>query len=104
MIWLLFSSKHRQEFKRWFQSPARWWERLLAAVASALVLAVLGLVARLFAGPLPLLPVEVLLQTVLAWAGLAALSGVLLGTLFPKVMLCAVYPFSLVTIGSDDVS
>jgi len=73
----------------------------LAALASAVVFAILGLIARLFSGPLPLLPLDTLLQTVLLWSGLAALGGIVLGATFPKVMLCAVYPFSLITIEPD---
>jgi hypothetical protein len=74
--------------------PARWWERLLAAVASLVVFAVLGLVARLFWAPLPLFPLDQLLLTVLLWSGGGALCGVVLAILFPKTMLCVVYPFS----------
>lgn len=94
MIWLLLFRRHREGFKRWFASPARWWERALAALASAVVGAILGLVARLFWAPLPLLPLNELFQTILLWSGGGALTGVLLGILFPKTMLCIVYPFS----------
>jgi hypothetical protein len=94
MIWLLLFRRHRESFKRWFAAPARWWERALAAVASAVVFAILGLVARLFWAPLPLLPLDQLLLTVLLWSGGGALAGVVLAILFPKTMLCVVYPFS----------
>ena len=69
-------------------------ERLLATVASAVVFALLGLVARFIGAPLPLLPLDQLLQTILLWSGGGALAGVLLGLLFPKTMLCIAYPFS----------
>ena len=94
MIWLLLFRRHREGFRRWFASPARWWERLLAAVASAVVFALLGLVARFIWAPLPLLPLDQLLQTILLWSGGGALAGGLLGLLFPKTMLCIAYPFS----------
>ena len=94
MIWLLLFRRHREGFKRWYATPAAWWERLLAAVASAIVLAILGLVIRLIAAPLPLLPLSELFQTVLLWLGSGALAGVLLGLVFPKSMLCIAYPFS----------
>jgi hypothetical protein len=94
MIWLLLFRRHREGFKRWLAAPARWWERLLAAVASAVVFAILGLVARLIVAPLPLLPLDQLLQTIVLWSGGGALIGVLLALLFPKAMLCIVYPFS----------
>jgi hypothetical protein len=94
MIWLLLFRRHREGFKRWFAAPAQWWERLLAAVASTVVLAVVGLVARLAWAPLPLLPLNELFQTLLLWSGSGALAGVLLGIMFPKTMLCIAYPFS----------
>ena len=94
MIWLLFFRRHREGFKRWFAAPAKWWERLLAVAASAVVFAILGLVARLFWAPLPLLPLDQLLLTVLLWSGGGALVGVVLAILFPRTMLCVVYPFS----------
>ena len=94
MLWLLLFRRDREAFKRWFAAPAKWWERVLAAVASAVVFAVLGLVARLIAAPLPLLPLNELFLAVLAWSGGGALTGVLLALLFPKAMLCIVYPFS----------
>jgi hypothetical protein len=94
MIWLLFFRRHREGFKRWFAAPARWWERLLAVVASTVVFAILGLVARLIVAPLPLLPLNELLQTILLWSGSGASAGVLLALMFPKTMLCIVYPFS----------
>jgi hypothetical protein len=94
MIWLLLLRRHRESFKRWFAAPAAWWERLLAAVASAVVFAILGLVVRLAVAPLPLLPLSELLQTVLLWSGSGALTGVVLGLVFPKTMLCIAYPFS----------
>ena len=94
MIWLLLFRRRREEFKRWFAAPAKWWERVLAAAASAVVFAILGLVVRLFVAPLPLLPLDQLLQTILLWSGGGALAGVVLAILFPKTMLCVVYPFS----------
>jgi hypothetical protein len=94
MIWLLLFRRHRVGFKRWFAAPAAWWERLLAVVASAFVLAILGLVVRLLVAPLPLLPLSELFQTVLLWSGSGALAGVVLGLVFPKTMLCIAYPFS----------
>lgn len=48
-------------------------------------------------GPLELLPLETLLQSLALSAGLPALVGVFLGGLFPKTMLCIVYPFSLIS-------
>jgi hypothetical protein len=101
MIWLLFSRRHREDFKRWFRAPTKWWERLVAALAAAIVFAILGLVARLCWAPLPLLPLESLLQTILLWCGLAALAGITLGLAFTKSMLCAVYPFSLLSFEVD---
>lgn len=94
MIRLLFFHRHREGFKRWFAAPAKCWERVLAAVASAIVFAILGLVVRLIVAPLPLLPLDELFRTILLWSGGGALTGVLLGILFPKTMLCVVYPFS----------
>jgi hypothetical protein len=94
MIWLLLFRRHREGVKRWFAAPVAWWERLLAAVASAVVLAVVGLVARLFWAPLSLLPLSELFQTILLWSGSGVLAGVVLGLVFPKTMLCIVYPFS----------
>ena len=101
MIWLLFSRRRREEFKRWFLTPAKWWERLLAALASAVVFAIVGFIVRLFAAPLPLLPLEALFHVILLWSGLSALGGVILGMLFPKVMICVAYPFSLLSIEVD---
>ena len=40
MLWLLFSRRHRAEFVKWFRSPAKWWERLVAALAAGIVFAV----------------------------------------------------------------
>lgn len=94
MIWLLLFRRHREGFKRWLAAPARWWERLIAAVASAVVFAILGLIVRIIAAPLPLLPLDQLFQTILLWSGGGALAGTVLALLFPKTMLCIVYPFS----------
>lgn len=94
MIWLLLFRDEREAFKRWFSAPARWWERALAMVASAVVFAVLGLVVRLIVAPLPLLPLNELLLTILMWSGGGALTGILLAAVFPKTLLCIVYPFS----------
>jgi hypothetical protein len=94
MLWLLLFRGDRQAFRRWFAAPARWWERVLAATASAVVFAVLGLVVRLIVAPLPLLPLNELFLTILAWSGGGALTGMLLALLFPKTLLCIVYPFS----------
>jgi hypothetical protein len=68
--------------------------RLLAAVASAVVFGILGLIARFVWAPLPLLPLSELFQTVLLWSGSGVLAGVVLGLVFPKTMLCIAYPFS----------
>jgi hypothetical protein len=101
MIWLLLSRRHREEFKAWFRAPARWWERALAIVASVVVFAIVGLVARFISGPLPLLPVGDLLRTVALWSGSFAVAAAVLAVLFPKPMLCAVYPFSLLEVEVD---
>lgn len=101
MIWLLFFRRHRENFKVWFRAPAKWWERVLAAVSSLVVFAIIGLIVRLFAAPLPLLPLETLLQTLLLWSGVPGLSAAVLGVFFPKTMLCAVYPFSLISVEVD---
>jgi len=101
MIWLLFFRRHRENFKVWLRSPAKWWERVLAAVSSFVVFAIIGLIARFFAAPLPLLPLETLLQTLLLWSGIPALVAAVLGVFFPKTMLCAVYPFSLISVDVD---
>jgi len=73
----------------------------LAALASAVVFAIVGFIVRLFATPLALLPLETLFHVILLWSGLSALGGVILGMLFPKVMICVVYPFSLLSIEID---
>ena len=73
----------------------------MAALVSAVVFAIFGLIVRLFAAPLPLAPLETLFQIILLWSGLSALGGVILGMLFPKVMICIVYPFSLISIEVD---
>jgi hypothetical protein len=98
MIWLLLSRRHRDGFKAWFRAPAKWWERGLAVVASVFVFALIGLVARIFSGPLLLLPIGDLLRTVALWSGTFALIGAVLAVLFPKLMLCAIYPFSLLEV------
>ena len=94
MIWRLLFRGEREAFKRWFAAPARGWERALAVAASAVVFAVLGLVARLIAAPLPLLPLSELFLTLLTWSGGGALTGIAVALLFPKTLLCIVYPFS----------
>ena len=94
MIWLLLFRRHREGFKAWFRSPPKWWERVLALIASVVVFAIIGLVARFFSGPVPLLPLEDLLRTVALWSGTFAMTAAVLALLFPKTMLCVVYPFS----------
>ena len=101
MIWLLLFRRHREGFKAWYRAPARWWERALAIAASAIVFAILGLVARLIAGPVPLLPISDLLQTVAPWSGSFAMVAAVLAAVFPKPMLCVVYPFSLLQVEVD---
>ena len=100
MIWLLFSRRRREEFKRWFRAPAKWWERILSVLASAILFAVFGFVAFLFLGPASQ-SLEELLHRLSLWGGLAATAGVVLSLTFPKAMLCFAYPFSL--IGSGDL-
>ena len=94
MIWLLLFRRHREGFKAWLRAPAKWWERAVAVIASVVVFAILWLIARFFAGPLPLLPIRDLLLTVGLWSGTFALVAAVLAALFPKMMLCVVYPFS----------
>lgn len=101
MIWLLLFRRHREGFKAWFRAPAKLWERVLALVASVVVFAIIGLLVRLFSAPLPLLPLEDLLRTVALWSGTSAAVGAVLALLFPKPMLCAVYPFSLLDVEVD---
>lgn len=101
MIWLLFFRRHRENFKAWFRAPAKWWERVLAAVSSLIVVAIVGLVLRVFVAPLPLLPLETLFQTLLLWSVIPGVVGAILGVFFPKTMLCAVYPFSLISVDAD---
>ena len=85
----------------WFGTPAKWWERVLAVVASVLVFAIVGFVVRLISGPLPLLPIGDFLRTVALWSGSFAGVAALLAILFPKLMLCIVYPFSLLEVDSN---
>ena len=101
MIWLLLFRRHREEFKAWLRAPAKWWERALAVIASVMVFAIVGLVARFISGPLPLLPIGDLLRTVAVWSGSFAATAAVLAVLFPKPMLCAVYPFSLLEVEVD---
>jgi hypothetical protein len=98
MVWLLLFRRHRGRFKAWLRTPAKWWERALAVFASMVVFAIVGLVARFVAGPLPLLPIVDLLRTVALWSGGFALVAAVLAVLFPKLMLCVVYPFSLLEV------
>ena len=101
MIWLLLFQRHREAFTAWFRAPAKWWERALAVIASVVVFAIIGLVARLISGPLPLLPLDDLLRTVALWSGTFAVAAAVLAALFPKPMLCVVYPFSLLEVQAD---
>jgi hypothetical protein len=101
MLWLLLFRRHRESFKAWFRAPAKWWERTLAVIASIFVFSIVGLVARLISGPLPLLPLDELVRTVALWSGSFALAAAALAALFPKSMLCVVYPFSLLEVQVD---
>ena len=101
MIWLLLFRRHREGFKAWLRAPAKWWERVLAIVASVIVFAILGLVVRLISSPLPLLPIGDFLRTVALWSGSFAVAAAIVSALFPKPMLCVVYPFSLLEVDVD---
>jgi hypothetical protein len=101
MIWLMLFRRHREGLNAWFRAPAKSWERVLALIAAVVVFAIIGLIVRLVSGPLPLLPLADLLRTVALWSGTFAIVGAVLALLFPKPMLCAVYPFSLLEVEID---
>lgn len=73
----------------WWQAPITRKDRVLGAAVGGFGGLWIGVLGRLFLGPMP-----VSFSTIGWWALYAAITGVLFGIAFPKLTLCVCYPFS----------
>lgn len=85
----------REKFLSWWQRPVQTRDRVGAIAVGAFGGMWVGLLLRLFFGPMP-----VSLPTLGYWAigGIAA--GMLLGALFPRATTIVLFPFSTFGAGS----
>jgi hypothetical protein len=81
--------------------PVKPWERAVIAIASFLLFGIIGSIAAFFWGSVPLLPLSAFLQTLLLWALPPAFLAMVLALVWPRVMLCIVYPFSWISLDAN---
>ncbi|WP_457332764.1 hypothetical protein [Rhizobacter sp. P5_C2] len=81
------SAKHG--FQRWWHAPVSRKDRLLGVTVGAIGCFWIACFGRGLLGPLP-----IDLGALAVWSICGAVAGVLLGTLFPKAVMCACLPFA----------
>jgi len=99
-----FWDRRRDGFKAWWSKPLKWWEHTIVVVATAIYFGIIASIVGLIWGGVPIFPLDALLLGLAMWGLPAAAVGALLAYFFPKVMLCIIYPFSLIGIGSVQVT
>lgn len=85
----LYVTRLRQRFGAWWRAPPTRRDRVLGAFVGGLGSFWIGVIGRVFLGPLP-----VSLSVVVYWGALSACAGTILGILFPKTVTCICFPFS----------
>lgn len=78
-----------QRFLTWYRTPATRKDRVIAAIIGAMGGFWIGALGRIIFGAMP-----VSFSVVGWWALASAVTGVVLGLLFPKTITCVCYPFS----------
>lgn len=91
-----FVAARLDRFRTWWSAPPTARDRLLGASVGAMGCFWLGLLGRLFFGPMP-----VSVAMLGWWAGGFAALGVVLGLMFPKVTIAVLFPISVFGIGGS---
>jgi hypothetical protein len=99
-----FWERRREQLKAWWRKPLKWWEHTIVCVATIIYFGIIGTIVGLLWGGVPIYPLHDLLLGLAKWGVPAAAVGGLLAYFFPKVMLCIIYPFSLIGVGSVEVT
>ena len=84
------------KFKEWWSRPVQTKDRVAAAFVGAMGGFWIGILGRLFLGPMP-----VAFTALGYWAIGSVIVGVILGLFFPKPVTVVLYPFSIFGIGSN---
>ena len=85
---MIFLRSLRSRFAEWWRAPITRKDRLAGALFGGIGFFWIGLLFRVFTGPMP-----VSLGVVLCWAAASAGLGALLGLGFPKVTTVVAFPF-----------
>lgn len=84
-----FLSRKLQNLRCWWKAPTTCRDRLLGAIIGGMGCFWIGVLGRLLLGSMP-----VPLSTVAWWAFGSAVSGMVLGFLFPKTVSVVCFPFA----------
>ena len=98
-----FWERRRERWRKWWATPFKWWEHALVCVAAVLYCGLIGSVAAILVGGVPLFPLDQLAFRVLAWATSVGLLGGVFAYFFPKVAFCIMYPLSFIGFGEVEV-
>lgn len=82
--------------REWWRRPATARDRIRGAFIGTMGFFWLGVAARILLGPMP-----VSFTTLGWWAASTAMTGLILGVLFPKTITAALFPFAILGIGGD---
>ena len=83
-------------FNQWWRRPLRARDKVGAVFIGAIGGFWVGLLGRLFAGPMP-----ASISELAYWAVSGIIAGIILGILFPRVVSVVLYPLTLLGIGSS---
>jgi hypothetical protein len=82
-------------FREWWRRPPTRTDRILGAVIGGLGSFWIGLFGRITIGPSP-----ISISALCVWALISALTGIIFGIRFPKVVSIICFPFSMIGIGN----
>ncbi len=97
VLFVFFTTK-KQQFIQWWQRPITTKDRLTGAMVGAFGCFWIGGLGRLILVDVPV-PVDVIFWSVLWWAFGCAFAGLVFGLIFPKIITCVCFPFSMINIG-----
>lgn len=83
-------------FNQWWRRPLRTRDKVGAVFIGAIGGFWVGLLGRLFLGPMPVSFTELG-----NWAAGGIVAGIMLGVLFPRVVSVVLYPLAFLGIGSN---
>ena len=99
-----FWERRSQRVLEWWRKPLKLWERVLLCIAAFVYFGVIASVVGLLFGGVPILPINDLFLGLAKWGMPAALIGSVLAYLFPKAMLCIIYPLSMFSVGDVEIT